>query len=322
MFNPDSKIKLFWLNKSKIPIKQIGIIIIASLVFIGIIVGVKVFYKSQFIKKENLVNLSALLEKENKKMEMPIGFPKDLPILEPNNILQAYIRDQQTKDITVAIDSKKSVKDNFNYYLDYGKKNGWQINEARNITDKLPGKLLLRKDKLTLSFSFKDKAKGGSEVIISSTTFNLTVDKFKSLPRFLGPPIQPEEKIPAENLVNPFLNQPKPKEEKIPAKAGQVPEGFLKDFPLNGKTKIIEAYTLKTENQFGAVYVVKFKSDKTGAENIQFYQNWFKKNNWLLNNQKPENESTLVSASKPFVNVVEVEITAKGEVEVRYRVFR
>lgn len=282
----------------KTSIKRVGLIIIVALFIISLA------WLGGWLRQDGqLVSLSSLLEKENKKLEMPIGFPEGLPLLEPNNVLQAYTRDQRTKDITIAIDSKKSAEKNFNYYVDYGKSNDWEISEARSTTDISPGKLLLRKNKLMLSFSFEDTKKGGSKIIISSTVFNVTVDKF----------------------TNPFLNQPKPKEEKIPAKAGQSPEGFPEDFPLNGKTEITEAYTLKVENQAGAAYVIKFTSDQTKETNIKFYQDWFKNNNWLLGEQKSEGEATLITAGKPFVHSVEVRIVqspnSTSEAEVRWRRF-
>lgn len=317
------KIKSFQLFRGQTTVKQIIFIIIAVLLFIGLALAGGWLVNKQIQQTRQSVPLSVLLEKENKKIEMPIGFPKNLPLLEPNNVSQAYFRDQETKDITITIESKKSVKENYGFYLDYGKDNNWQIDEARPGTDKLPGKLLLRKDKLILSFSFKDKEKGGAEIIISSTRFNL--------PRFLGPPLpanENEEKIPETGAgpTNPFLNQPKPKEEKIPAKAGQLPEGFPESFPLNGQTEITEAYTLKVENQAGAAYVIKFKSDQAKETNINFYQDWFKSNNWFLGEQKSEGSATLITASKPFVNSVEVSIVpapdSTSEVEIRWREFR
>lgn len=298
-----SKIKSFRFSPGRTSIKQITFIIAVALLLIGLVwlIGGKENWQG----KKNLIYLSALLEKENIKIAMPEGFPKNLPLIEPANISRAYLRDEPAKDITIEIESKKSAKENYDYYLNYGRKNNWQIAEARKANDTSAGKLLLRKENLTLSFSFTDKKeKGGSEIIISSTVFNLTADKF----------------------INPFLNPVKPKEEKIPAKDGQIPEGFPKDFPLNGQTEITEAYTLKVENQAGAAYVIKFKSEQTKETNVKFYQDWFKNNNWFLGEQKSEGEATIIAASRPFVNAVEVKLVqlsdSASEVEVKYRGFK
>lgn len=312
---------------------KLFLIILASAAFFLVIAFILIFFVWQKQSVFKTTPFSDLLLKTNKSLKLPKNFPQDLPIIAGADLIQAYTRDFNVQDITAIFDSKKSAKENFDFYLDYGKNNGWQIDEAREAKDGKPAKLLLKKDNLIITLVFEEKDSKASKITISSTTL-------KTGKLFLGPPLPAEEneqKIPAtgQGLTNPFLNQPKPKEEKISAKAGETPEGFSQDFPLNGKIKITESYTLKTENQSGATYVIKFKSDQTKQANIKFYQDWFKNNNWLLNNQKPENESTLVSASKPFVNFVEVEITwwqteaddfelpdAMSEVEVRYREFR
>lgn len=162
----NQKTKLFRINSSKIII-FLSIFLFTFLLFAGLTLMKKISRKA----REKPSELSALLLKQNEKMEFPKKFPADLP-LEEVNLIESYTRDEATKDITAVFESKKSVKENFDYYLNYGKTNGWQIDEARQVGDGVLGKILLRKDNIIITLLFETEDGQNSKITISSTSID------------------------------------------------------------------------------------------------------------------------------------------------------
>lgn len=63
----------------------------------------------------------------------------------------------------------------------------------------------------------------------------------------------------------------------------EMPEGFLESIPLNGKTKVIESYSVTYPNSTAKQATVIFQSSKTLKENKTFYEKWAKDNKWQIN---------------------------------------
>ena len=148
------------------PNKNIVTIVILIIV---LLVGGFFVYKNQTSVK--VKTFSDEISTSGKNIEIPEKFPKDLPIVE-SSLVEAYIRNPETKDIDTIFESKKTAKENFDYYLNYFKKNSWQIDEAREINENKPGKILTSKDGFVITLVFEEKENNGSKITISSTTIN------------------------------------------------------------------------------------------------------------------------------------------------------
>lgn len=103
-------------------------------------------------------------------VKIPAVFPQDMPFINAN-LTELYTRDTKTDDITGIIHSAQSVEDAFTYYMNYGRRNGWQIPEARELKDGKPAKLLLQKNNSILSLAVEREG-SGSKITVSSTTIS------------------------------------------------------------------------------------------------------------------------------------------------------
>lgn len=153
------------------------IILIIAVILIG-----AVYYFSIKFKKEETKTFSDELSSSGKNVEIPENFPKDLPIVE-SNLIEAYTRDQDTKDITTVFESRKSAKENYDYYLNYAKTNGWQIDDAIELNNGSIFGISARKDNFFLNMSFEPKENNISIITTSSKLIkptNANID-FKGL---------------------------------------------------------------------------------------------------------------------------------------------
>ena len=177
MSNPDIKIKSFRLCEGKTSVLQIGILLLVALFFIGLValggwgVNREIDIFSDKLKRDSVKTFSGAVSVSGKNVEIPDKFPKNLPIVE-SNLVEAYERNTETKDIDTIFESKKTAKENFDYYLNYFKKNNWQIDEAREINENKPGKILASKDGFVITLVFEPKENNASKITISSTTIN------------------------------------------------------------------------------------------------------------------------------------------------------
>ena len=160
---------IIYQNKTKILI--IGLALVTFIVITGVWWQKWRQDKGEMSGRENTKTFSEELSTSGKNIEIPEKFPKDLPIVE-SSLVEAYIRNPETKDIDTIFESKKTAKENFDYYLNYFKKNSWQIDEAREINENKPGKILTSKDGFVITLVFEEKENNGSKITISSTTIN------------------------------------------------------------------------------------------------------------------------------------------------------
>lgn len=99
----------------------------------------------------------------------------------------------------------------------------------------------------------------------------------------------------------------------------QIPEGFVKEVPLEAGGKIVQNFSADTpDNRHQATRV--FESAKTVEDNFSLYLNFFKTNNWIINGQTKSAALSSISASKDgrevIINIVKNSQTKIVTVEV------
>ena len=98
------------------------------------------------------------------------------------------------------------------------------------------------------------------------------------------------------------------------AEAGQLPEGFPADLPLNGKTAISQSSSVAYPNSKAKQSTVVFTSAKTMKENYGYYTQWASDNGYTIINKADEsnfkfvylrkgNEDINVTITKDAVNI-------------------
>ncbi|MBI2459335.1 MAG: hypothetical protein HYV53_02150 [Parcubacteria group bacterium] len=283
--------------------------------FIGLALLAGWLVNKQTENRKNIKSFSALLSEGNWKIETPDKFPKDFPLPE-SKLIYAYSMNSQTKDMMAVFESKKSAKENYDFYIDYAKDNNWTIDEAREPTDTKAAKILLRDKHITITVAL-EKNKNGSQITIFSTSLAT---------------------VPGKEEINiKSLNLSGAPEQRFPAPKGELPEGFPKDFPLRGKTQLLDAHTLKNPASSQTAYTVRFNSSEDSQKIEEFYTAWLKDNGWMVIDpaeikQKEFIDKKTVSASVLFKKSVKIDIynndiaaddsiSAPSRVEVVLRVF-
>ena len=128
-----------------------------------------------------------------------------------------------------------------------------------------------------------------------------------------------KENIIPKNVVTPQVT--KVSEDKLQK---EMPLGFPKDIPLNGKVKIIESYNAAyAQNQNIKQSTINFESKNTSKENYDFYSKWSKDNKWKVSsNSKQENLMSLyLQKNQTTLNITIIPKTSsntKSEVNVTY----
>ncbi len=144
--------------------KNIMSIVVLAMV---IIVAAVYLFSGKVQRKENKDEFRNQISKFNKDIEIPEKFPKDLPVAELN-LIEAYSRDKDTKDIVTVFDSKKPAKENYDYYLNYMKTSGWTIDDAIELKDSFPAGISARKENFFINMAFEPKENNISKITISS----------------------------------------------------------------------------------------------------------------------------------------------------------
>lgn len=162
----EQKTESFISDKIKIT-AVVVIIAVLGIVFYAARVGRRPEQGKQEIK--NVRTFSEEIYASGKDIEIPDKFPKSLPVPELN-LIDAYIRNPDTKDITTVFESRKSAKENFDYYLDYARASGWQIDDIVEPNGGAISGISARKDNFFLNMAFEPKANNDSQIRISSKT--------------------------------------------------------------------------------------------------------------------------------------------------------
>lgn len=132
-----------------------------------VVAGFFIFKNKAPQEQEDIKTFSDELSSSGKNIEIPKKFPKDLPVAEAN-LIEAYTRDPDTKDITTIFDSRKSAKENYDYYLNYMKMSGWQIDDAIELSGASPAGISSRKENFFVNMAFEPKENNTSKITISS----------------------------------------------------------------------------------------------------------------------------------------------------------
>ena len=130
-----------------------------------------------------------------------------------------------------------------------------------------------------------------------------------------------QQEIKLKNVVTPQITKiPEDKLQK------EMPVGFPKEIPLNGKTKVIESYDAAyAQNQNIKQATINFESSKSIKENYDFYSKWAKDNKWEIKDSKQENPMSLYGQkNQTILNITIIPKTSpntKSEVNITYGEF-
>lgn len=141
-------------------------ILIIGLFFLAVIAVL--FFAANDEPEKKTVSFSDLAA-DKIDVKIPASFPQDVTFVNAR-LLDFYRREQKTGDITAVVGSGWPAENNFAYYLDYGKKTGWQIIEARELSQNIPAKLLLKKENFIISLAIEKADNSNSIITISSTS--------------------------------------------------------------------------------------------------------------------------------------------------------
>lgn len=172
MSNPDHKIKTFQLHEGKTSIKQIGLVLAVALFFIGLVwLGGwggergRQDQLNQIVQtRENIVAPQITKAKEG---ELPEGFP-EIPLNDKKEFLTAYTLNYKTgsqDQKIIEFTSLKSVKENFDFYINWAGKNGWNI--LHQFDNSEVSRVIIEKDRRPLNITIQQDTELSSKVNMS-----------------------------------------------------------------------------------------------------------------------------------------------------------